>query len=360
MPITEIVLPVTPRGNDPADHHDDPGYGATVRTLVSAARVVPAPEPKSTGWEALAARLTVSLDDVAAIESARPIWHRLLWAGQIHVWAAPPNAGKTQLAKKAAADLAAAGLRVIYMNLDCGASELKSHAEHAERHGYSLLAPVAEGTSDADASAVIEAMQAAPDLSGVVLAIDTLKKLADLQSKRSTPAFFRQLRTLTRRGCTVLALAHTTKHKAENGDLVFDGVGDVKADCDALMYLYAVKDEATGDLTVSTRFEKERALTEDLTFRIERATRAVSLAGTYFDAQAEAALREAEAADALVIDAIRAALPANQQELVAQMKSQIGIGRRSVERVLRTYTGRHWTAERAAARHEWRYRRMVN
>lgn len=310
------------------------------------------------GWEEMVEALTVTKEQVQAIEDATPVWLKLVWHQKYHVWCAPPNAGKTAIAREAAAAIASAGFEVYYFNLDAGADDIKYHHAHAEEHGYRLLAPLKDGTTDDDAKRVIDAMLMADDLAHVVVILDTLKKFADLFSKRDAPIFYKKLRALTRRGCTVLALAHTNKYKSDTGELVPDGVGDLKNDCDMLMFLYHIKDDVTGDLTVSTKFDKERALTADATFHISRTTRAVTLEAGYRDTLQESVLRIKEAADWTLIEFIKERLPANQSQIVAAVKAELSAGRRSVERVLRTYVDRHWSSERATASNERRYRSL--
>ena len=308
-------------------------------------------------WLAIAESMTVMEEHVKAIEDAVPVWLKLVWRGQYHVWCAPPNAGKTAIATHAAAEMAKRGYQVYYFNLDAGAVDIKFYFEHAKQNKYRLLAPMRQGTSEEDCTKIIDAMVLASDLTGVVVILDTLKKFCDLMGKRTAPAFFRKLRALTRNGCTVIALAHTTKYASDTGELKPDGVGDLKSDTDNLMLLYHVKDEATGNLTVSTKFDKERAFVEDETFCIAKATRTVTREGSYRDTQTEAAMRAKEAADQTVIEFIQGQLPANLTQLITAARAELGTGRRTVERVLRIYTGRHWNSERATASNERRFRR---
>lgn len=93
MPINEVVLPVTSRGNDPADHADDAAYGAAVKRLVAvpAAPVIHVPVSD--------ARPIARLIDASTI-TPKPIdwlWRGWLAAGKLHIVAGAPGCGKTNL-----------------------------------------------------------------------------------------------------------------------------------------------------------------------------------------------------------------------------------------------------------------------
>lgn len=313
---------------------------------------------KTRDWRKSVEELTVTEQQVQRIENARPIWLALLYHQQYHVWVGPPNGGKTSIANYAAESLVAAGFFVIYINLDAGAADLKHYESKARQGGFTLVAPLKEGARDEDVIEIIDAMVDDGDLTNVVLILDTLKKFVDVIAKRAAKDFYKKLRALTRRGCTIIALSHTNKYKSETGELIEEGTGDLTADADNVMFLYPLKDEATGNLTVSTKFKKERAPVKDATFQLNRASRTVSVELGYFDTQAEATARTSEAEDRTLIEFIKGRIengPANQTELVAMAKAQLGAGRRTVERVLHQYRGRHWHEDRAGECNARRY-----
>ena len=298
--------------------------------------------------------LVVTKEQVAEIENAHPIWMRLIWRGMWHVWVAPPNAGKTAVANKAAADMARDGLEVIYVNVDASASDLKHYQALATAGKFTLVSTFAQGSSVADIVAAIDAMAKEEDLSRVVLILDTLKKFADLMSKKASKGFYDKLRSLTQRGCTVITLAHTNKFKAEDGSYVYEGTGDLRSDTDIMMFLYPLPDESK-NITISTKFEKDRAYVEDVTFFYERATRRVTVESEYVDTQSEAAIRAKESEDEMLIQFIKSILPANQTQIVAAVRAKHLCGLHPVKRVLNAYRGRHWDTERAM-NNETRYR----
>ena len=137
-----------------------------------------------TGWEAKFKMLEVTLEQVEKIENAEPIFQKLIFHQHSHIWVAPPNGGKTALANYGAGVLAHDGFRVYYFNLDSSAPDLKYYQAMAYEGGYSLIAPLADGTSNDDCIALIDFMlEEGGDLSDVVIFCDTLKCFAPLNDK---------------------------------------------------------------------------------------------------------------------------------------------------------------------------------
>lgn len=306
-------------------------------------------------WRSKVTRLTVTHEQVTAIQESQPLWRDTIFHQKSHVWVAPPNGGKTTIATAAAAHLSRTGYEVLYFNLDAGSADLKHYQSLAESAGYALIAPLEAGTSEADCIEVIDEMLKDDDLSGCVVFLDTLKKFADVISKRSAKDFYAQIRGLTVRGCTVIALAHTNKHPDSEGRLVYEGTGDLKADCDIMMMLYPSKIDS--ELIVSTEFEKERAPVEKQTFVIDR-LRNVTIHGEYTDTREIERARRQESLDEEVIEFIKhliAKKPQNQSEIFSACR-EAGIGGRGpTKRVLKAYIGKHWTCERAFQNNELRY-----
>ena len=306
-------------------------------------------------WRSKVTRLTVTHEQVTAIQESQPLWCDTIFHQKSHVWVAPPNGGKTTIATAAAAHLSRTGYEVLYFNLDAGSADLKHYQALAESAGYALIAPLEAGTSEADCIEVINEMLKDDDLSGCVVFLDTLKKFADVISKRSAKDFYAQIRGLTVRGCTVIALAHTNKHPDSEGRLVYEGTGDLKADCDIMMMLYPSKTDS--QLIVSTEFEKARAPVEKQTFVIDR-LRNVTIRGEYTDTREIERARRQESADGDVINFIKdfiAGKPQNQSAIYAVCSDSKMGGRSSIQRVLRAYRDKHWTCERAFQNNELRY-----
>jgi hypothetical protein len=311
-------------------------------------------EPKH-DWRRAMDKLTVTNKQVEEISDSQPLWCDSIFHQKAHVWVAPPNGGKTTIATSAAAQLAKDGYEVLYFNLDAGSSDLKHYQALAEGSGYRLIAPLEAGTSEADCIDIIAHMLEDDDLSDCVVFLDTLKKFTDVIQKQRSKKFYAQIRGLTVRGCTVVALAHTNKHPDSDGKLVYEGTGDLKADFDIMMMLYPSKTDT--ELVVSTEFEKERAPVKPQTFSIDQ-SRNVKVSGEYTNTRELEHARRQEALDTDVIDFIKhliSSKPMNQSAVITACK-EAGMGnRKPMMRVLRAYKNKHWTVERGFQNNEWRY-----
>ena len=241
-------------------------------------------QPNAVDWRERMKELTVTQEQVDRIENAEAIFLNLIFHQQSHIWVAEPNGGKTALASYAAMVLADAGYRVYYFNLDSSAPDLKYYKAMADKGGYDLIAPLADGTTNDDCIELIDLILSAPgDLSDVVMFFDTLKCFAPLNDKERSKAFYAKQRALTRRGATLISPAHANKHRGEGGVLIPEGTGDLKADCDNMTLFYSVYDPVTDRQTISSKSRasdggKERGRIVDITFEIDKRTRELTIA----------------------------------------------------------------------------------
>ncbi len=268
-------------------------------------------------------------DHVRNIEEQRFIFENLIISQHIIVICAEPNAGKTTIMNWVCSKISET-TDVRYLNLDCSGSELKGYQSFAQNNGFEFINFDITGTKEEDFFKVIKESK---DLTGKLYVLDTMKKLVDPMKKDQMKTFMKLLRTLCIKGATFVLLAHTNKHKTKDGLPVFEGVGDVKADCDELIYL-TPKDNENGTKTVTTTPDKTRGHFAPITFIITP-DRSVSLT-EYVDLVAENRLR----VDGPVISAIRDALAAGktiQKDIVEACNSK-GIGKRGSRRALEGYS----------------------
>ena len=294
--------------------------------------------------ELLLRQMTTTVESVKHIEDAEFLWNGVIVWQHYHVWCAPPNAGKTTIAWHAARDLAAAK-RVVYVNFDANAADIKKFAVDAEATGITLVTNL--GVNEAQVHQLLAQLEQEDDLSNYVLFIDTLKKFCDVNDKRSRK-LYAVIRGLTSKGCTVIALAHTTKHEGADGKRTFDGVGDLEADCDELMMMEYVKDEKLNRQTVSCEFRKVRSMAKPMTFSWALDTRLVEVEGDYVDLADQAKLTEMLAEHESLIAELQRLIsgqPMNQSELVEYGK-KLGASEREVKRVLEVGVGRLWIRNR--------------
>lgn len=286
-------------------------------------------------------RWRVTDEQVEQMEETRLIWRDAVALSHLAVWSSPANGGKTALARFAAGELAPRGYQVLYFQEDAPAGDLPAMHEHATQHGYALLNSTLTGSSPNDQLDVLhQLVQDGADLNNYVLIFDTLKKFADLMSKGGAREFFRLMRSLTQRGATVILLGHTNKHVGLDGKLMFEGVGDVRNDCDELFYLDATDKDDRGLRTLTLRPDKTRCAVKPATFVLDTTDMTMRALDRVVDVQELEKSRRQRLQDAAVIQAIDEALSVtgmNRSELIEQARAMSGHGAKSVRNVLDRY-----------------------
>ena len=195
----------------------------------------------------------LSDDDIAEIMDAEFIISDLIISAHITVIAAQPGRGKTSIVMFESANMVKAGYRVMYTNMDCSAGDVKYWHQQAKAGGFKMITPHFKGAEGVKQwlKGLADMAAGDRDLSGLVVVVDTLKKISDMLHKTQVRRTFNLLRAMTAKGATVVCLAHCNKHRGVDGDLIFEGTGDVMSDCDDMLYLESEKDEF-GIRTVST------------------------------------------------------------------------------------------------------------
>ena len=212
--------------------------------------------------------MEVTEEIIKNIADAKFAWRQLIPQGHMVVICSKANGGKTTLMVQIAGDMAKDGYRVLYINADASASDIKYYAHHALDYGYTLINPdLTNGTADEVMEELRQISLAEGDFSKVVIVLDTLKKFGDMMNKSKSKLFNSLLRTLTAKGITVICLAHTNKYEDKDGMPIYEGTGDLRNDFDELIYLMPVKNP-DGTTTVSTLKDKTRADIRDESFII--------------------------------------------------------------------------------------------
>ena len=293
----------------------------------------------------------VTQEQVDNIESQSFFWHKLLVSGAYHVWCSPPGGGKTTIALQAASDLSANGYDVFFFQLDAPASQLKEQYSIAKTAGFRLITTLKEGSSERGLVELLRQISESECLQDCVFILDTVKKFTDINFKPAATAFYEICRAITRRGGTVLSLAHTNKY-SDDGLLIPEGVGDLRNDCDNLAMMYSKKDKDTGIISVSFEHNSERhgksRGAEDMTLQISEAME-VSVTG-YTDIRLQEQQEQEEIHDKPVISVLLNCLgdsEKNQQQLTSMAKER-AVSARQSRRVLRHYEGIHWCVTRGA------------
>jgi energy-coupling factor transporter ATP-binding protein EcfA2 len=341
--IAEAILPPTEFGNDPNDNRYDENY------LQKAVSI----QPKK--WME---DLTLDQKEIEALTAGKWVYPNLIRHNHVTVVPAPPNGGKTTLMLWIAGVIAK-DYDVYYVNADVSGTDAKSMAIEAKQKGFSLVLPdLKSGSSMKDVVAILEEMnRQGGDFTNMVFFFDTLKKMTDVINKSHAKRLFELFRGLSGKGMTIVLLAHTNKHKGDDGKLIFEGTGDIRADCDEMIYLEANQHQ-DGSITISTVPDKKRCDIEPLTFEVHK-DRSVIPSESYKDLSKERKERQQREKDHDVIEEIKAALLCGQsiQKDVIKHCEQNGIGKSRTRKVLDHYSQesrRIWYASKGA-KNSWSY-----
>ena len=297
-----------------------------------------------------------TLTDEEADMIAEPKWvyPNLIIQSHIMVFPAPPNGGKTTLfiwiAGKITKDY-----QVYYVNADIASADAKSLIAESKEKGFTLLLPdMKAGLSMNDVVSNLETMnERNDDYSNCVFIFDTLKKMTDVINKSSSKKLYKTLRGLSAKGMTIILLAHTNKYE-HDGDPIFEGTGDLRADVDEMIYL-TQKENNDGSMTISTKPDKVRGVFEPMTFNVSpKPDREVSLSDKFVDVVKIEQQQNKLKKDELPIQAITEAITAGkfkQIEITTYCKElKTGIGVNTIRRVLNDYSYppiKLWTCEKA-------------
>jgi hypothetical protein len=283
----------------------------------------------------------ISTEQAEQFEDPDWAYPNLVVKGHLHVYPAEPNGGKTTVfTYLIAPTLVKAGFEVFYVNADVSGGDAKQMVKFASDNDFVLMLPDIAGQS---MSEVVEKLIAINkgnvNCNNKVFIFDTLKKMTDVIQKNKAKELYKVLRQLTAKGMTICLLAHTNKYKDKDGNPVFEGTGDLRADVDELIYLIPHKDESLGTITVSTKPDKVRASFEPITFEIDQNLNVVQL-DQFVNTVAQSALAKKREEDDPYIKAICEAIEnkhTKQKEIIDYCKKEHEMTVRVIRRVLEDY-----------------------
>jgi len=333
----DFVFPKTERGNDPADHVDDPAYEANVIKLINKAAASKEVPHDPFAWTE---GFKLSTEEAAAISDPTWIIPNLIIQGHLIVTPAEPNGGKTTIFLHLSKDMVNKGYTVFYVNADVSGGEAKKMANEAKKNGVNLLLPDLKiGLSMDDVVLnLIQLNQKGGDFSGYVFIFDTLKKMTDVINKKRAKELYKVLRGLSAKGMTIILLAHTNKFNDAEGMPIYEGTGDLRADVDELIYLIPIKNP-DGSMTVSTAPNKTRGTFVPITFEISP-DREVSTKATHIDTvQARKSQLELEKHQKTIVAINNAVAEGKrtQTDIINLCKEQ-GVSKRAVQEALKKYS----------------------
>jgi hypothetical protein len=189
---------------------------------------------------------------------------RMALAGQITVFYAGPNTGKTLLIMRLVAKASAnstIGNHVYHINLDDTFEGQISKAELGIRHGFEMVIPTKFPNPQENFAKLVGWLVEEGTAGETVFILDTIKKFVDVMDKRASSNFMNTCRQLTSAGGSIIALAHINKNKDGDNKGVPAGTSDVLDDCDCAYVMDIIdeqKVEAGTKKTVEFRQEKSR------------------------------------------------------------------------------------------------------
>lgn len=170
-----------------------------------------------------------------------PLLGEVCFTGDVTLWGAPPNSGKTLFAIGLLADAimkrSIAAERTFYLNLDDSMSGVVEKVKILQDYGVHVLAEGYLDFTSGKVQGLLEAMIADKSARGSFVIVDTLKKIVDPMDKRKTVEFMKLARRFSLAGGSILLLAHTNKQRSGAGKLILAGVADLQDDCDTAYLL---------------------------------------------------------------------------------------------------------------------------
>jgi hypothetical protein len=139
------------------------------------------------------------------------------------------------------------GSDVIYFNEDDGAKGVLQKAKMGHKHGMTMItlanSPDPSLRTTTDALHLLNAIREEGEADGKIVICDTLKKFAPVLNKGDMREVLHVFREFAAAGGTVILLGHCNKHRSMDGRLIYEGVGDLKADVDNMFGLDPVNDK---------------------------------------------------------------------------------------------------------------------
>jgi len=275
-------------------------------------------------------------NDMEKLNSAEFLIDGIIPRGQLTVVCSEANVGKTTIFFHLAGEMTNKVQHVIYVNADASPDQAKEYHDKSKELRIELLLPDFSGDGmHGVVDNLYKTVQEGHDLTEYVFIFDTLKKMTEMINKSSVSKTMGLFRQLTGRGATVIALAHVNKHPT-NGQIIFEGTGDIKNDCDNMIYLEA--DQKELPKVVSTRWDKCRAILINQTFTIDE-ERNVTRKDEYQNTSIKAKQSQEYKDDKDDILAIREAITkgkCSQSNIVKYTKEQ-GISRNTCLKILKRY-----------------------
>lgn len=219
-----------------------------------------APAEKSAGDASTSSPLSkirsLALDETSIqarmheVSAAKFIAGKLSLKGQITVFYAAPNTGKTLICLGLIAETFHQGLldeEVYHINLDDDYLGVTTKAKLGLTNGFHTITPDSFPNPTNNFQEIIELLSSSGDANKTIFILDTAKKFADVMDKKAMSAFITECRKLTSAGGSIIILAHTNKITNDAAAVIPGGTSDLLDDCDCAYILYISDEEKTAE-----------------------------------------------------------------------------------------------------------------
>lgn len=179
---------------------------------------------------------------------ARFIAGKLALKGQITVFFAGPNTGKTLLSLALLSEARREGLideEIYHLNLDDDYLGATTKAQLGLQNDFHVITNEKFTDPPNHFIELVHEFCQSGAASKTILILDTVKKFTDVMNKGAVSAFMNLCRQFTQAGGTIILLAHTNKIKDEESTVIPGGTSDLLDDCCCAYILYKTHEENT-------------------------------------------------------------------------------------------------------------------
>ena len=180
----------------------------------------------------------------AQMVEQKPLFGNIIVQGQASVIHAPPNTGKTLILLHMITEAIKEGVRtrkLFLVNLDDNSMGLVEKNRLADEYGFNMLADGHQGFKVTEFRLAMQEMIANDTAHGVVVIIDTMKKVVNPMIKRMS-SLYQDGAAVSMKGGTMVVLAHVNKNRNSSGKVVYAGTSDIKDDFDCAYDLDTLPD----------------------------------------------------------------------------------------------------------------------
>lgn len=196
-------------------------------------------------------------------EEATPVLGSLALKGQATMFYASPNTGKTLISLYLLDQAVREGWIIpeccYYANFDDTLRGLAEKLRILEETGAHVLATGQHGFEAGKLLSLMLQMIQLEECRGVLLILDTVKKVVSLMDKKESSAFAEIVRQFVMQGGTVVGLAHTNKRPGPDGKPIYSGTSDLVDDFDCAYIMSEIQAQtSSGDKVIEFENIKRR------------------------------------------------------------------------------------------------------